>query len=132
MASRQIDAKEMCSSCNAKIHEADTIQCYDCKTMYHAVCTEGNTPYCTNKSFLSSFKKIKTGNFLFVCDLCLTKKENKEASTINDQISTLTETVSSLVREFSTFKAESIARSGITTLEADKEKPWSKLNVLLR
>ena len=121
MASQQIDTNGSCSSCNNEVNEVDTIQCYECKIIFHAVCNEAMSPYCTNKAWLSSFKKLKRSNFLFLCDLCLTKKENNQASTINDQISSLTETVNTLVKEFSTFKNQS---TEIPRAE-EKEQAWS-------
>ena len=123
MASQQIDSNRSCSSCNTEVSETDTMQCYECKLTFHAFCTEVVTPYCTNHSFLSSFKKVKSGNFLFLCDLCLTKKEHNMASTINDQISTLSETVNLLVKEFSAFKDQSAVK--VVSNDNDKKQPWS-------
>ena len=106
----------------------DTVQCFECKLVFHAVCEEAVSPYCTNKSWLSTFKKLKRSNFLFLCDLCLTRKENNQASTINDQISSLTETVNTLVKEFSTFKNQS---TDIPNTE-EKEQSWSNAKRVAR
>lgn len=57
---------------------------------------DGNQQY-SCKSFLNSFKKVKVKNFKFTCDICVTRRENNQASTINEQISELTQTVSKLV-----------------------------------
>ena len=128
MASQQIDTNGSCSSCSHEVNEVDTVQCFECKLVFHAVCEEAVSPYCTNKSWLSTFKKLKRSNFLFLCDLCLTRKENNQASTINDQISSLTETVNTLVKEFSTFKNQS---TDIPNTE-EKEQSWSNAKRVAR
>ena len=51
----------------------------------------------------------------------MTRKENKEASTINDQISSLTETVQLLAKEFSEFKKQSSEKPQVND---EKEQPW--------
>ena len=64
---------------------------------------------------LSSFKKVKSGNFIFVCDTCITKRENQEASSINDQIVALTDTVNKLASKFKTFITEKVAEPNKST-----------------
>ena len=59
-----------------------------------------------SKSFLSLFKNLKSDNFIFICDHCITKRENNEASTIKDQILELTKVVKNLAGEIKNMKAE--------------------------
>ena len=93
----QVNGSGVCNTCQNQANEGEVLQCYDCKSNFHSPCGE-NTPY-GSKTFVSNFKKVKVANFLFVCDVCLTKREHKEASTLKDQISALTETVNSLVKD---------------------------------
>ena len=55
--------------------------------------------------------------------MCLTRKENNAASTINDQITSLAETVNSLAKEFSEFKKQSSTKPEI--IDDDGKQPWS-------
>ena len=103
MVAHQINSSGTCTSCQVKANEAETMLCFDCKSYYHGVC-DNQLLYCT-KSFLTSFKKVKSCNFIFVCDVCLTRRENQEASNIKDQIEALANTVSNLANEFKSFKA---------------------------
>ena len=122
MVAYKVDDKGICSSCSNKVKDREIVQCYDCKIYFHGICGEV-TPYC-NKTFLSSFKKVRCSNFIFVCDMCITKRENLEASSINDQIAALTETVSKLATEFQSFKAENVAVPVQVTEEVHR-LPWS-------
>ena len=119
MVENTINSSGECASCKTAVNEDDVLTCYDCKTDIHAVC-EGDATYAC-KTFITNFKKLKSGNFLFVCNSCITMRENNEASTLKEQIADLTNTVSSLVNEFKEFKQEK---------KTDKEqqegsKPWS-------
>ena len=120
MIAYQVDASGKCSTCNKQTTEADILQCYDCQSYLHGVC--GETPI-TNKTFLKKFKEVRVRNFMFVCDHCLTRRENKQASLMKDQISELTNTVSTLVKEFSAFKLEQAERPAVQTAPAVSEKP---------
>ena len=116
-----------CSTCNKQTTEADILQCYDCQSYLHGVC--GETPI-TNKTFLKKFKEVRVRNFMFVCDHCLTQRENKQASLMKDQISELTNTVSTLVKEFSAFKREQSERPSVQAAPAAPELPpaWTNKN----
>ena len=106
MVAHQVDTSGKCFTCEAETEESDLLQCYDCKVYYHAICGDAQfTPFGC-KTFLGVFKKLKVNNLMFVCDICMIKKENKEASDMKDQIQSLTETVQNLVSEFETFKQD--------------------------
>ena len=85
MVAHQIDDNGICASCSNEVKDPEVVQCYDCKVYFHGICGEV-TPYCS-KTFLGSFKKVKGNNFIFVSDTCITKRENGEASSINNQTS---------------------------------------------
>ena len=99
MASPQIDASGNCQLCKTTaLSETDAISCYDCQGKFHGVCGEAPNQYCSN-TFLRTFQKLKSGNFVFVCDMCLTRKENNQASSIKEQISSFTDTVNSSIND---------------------------------
>ena len=91
-------------NCKDKVKENDMLKCYDCNSTYHAICGEV-TPF-GNKTFVGIFKKLKVDNYLFACDICLTKREDNEASTLKDQFEALTAKVDTLVSKFQGIKSE--------------------------
>ena len=113
MVAHQVDNSGTCSTCQNDTNEAEVLQCYDCKTFFHGVCNNQG-PFC-NKTFLASFKKVKNGNFIFVCDICITKRENQESSNIKDQIKALADTVDTLTSEFKSFKSVKTAQADISS-----------------
>ena len=122
MAAHSVGSSGNCSSCQVETNDSEVLQCYDCQTYYHGICNN-QTPYC-NKTFLSSFKKLKGSNFIFVCDICITKRENQEASSLKDQISELTATVNTLANEFKSFKEEK--QESVTVARNETDTPsWS-------
>ena len=128
MVLHQVNSSGICSTCNVEANEPEVLQCYDCKSFYHGVCGD-QVPY-GSKTFLSLFKKLKVGNIIFVCDICITKRENHEASSINDQIAALTMTVNTLANEFKSFKAEKeipLALNNAAVNQDKNVKPWSNL-----
>ena len=56
------------------------------------------------KHFCLHSKKVKSSNFIFVCNISITKRENQEASSLKEQIAVLTETVNTLAIEFRLIK----------------------------
>ena len=102
--SHQVNSSGECSKCKANTNDIDNLTCYECRTTFHAVCGDA-TPF-GSKTFVNNFRKTKVSNFLFVCDSCLTKWENNEASSMKEQIQDLTATVTMLAQEFKTFKDE--------------------------
>ena len=118
----QVSSSGTCTTCQVETYEAEVLQCYDCKTFYHGVCNN-QAPFC-NKTFLSSFKKVKSSNFIFVCDICIPKRENQEASSLNDQIAALTATVSTRAHKFKQFKEEKLEVATVT-INKTEAPPWS-------
>lgn len=89
MTSPLIDDSGTCTLFKTNcINETELVTCYDCQNKYHGVCSE-DSQYCT-KTFLSSFKKSKSVNFVSVCNTSLTRKENNQATSINEQLSSIT------------------------------------------
>ena len=61
---------------------------------------------------------------MFVCNHCLTRRENKQASDLKDRISELASTVSTLAKEFNAFKTEKGNRS-IKDCHPEESTVWS-------
>lgn len=86
----------ICTSCeDADAHKC-TLTCFMCSRSFHSVCTtaqgdkSGNDTI-TTRSFFKSFDKMiesdkyrsRPGNFVFICDPCMTNHE--KSKTINDE-----------------------------------------------
>ena len=56
-----------------------------------------------------------------MCDVCLTRRETKEASALKDQIEALTEKVNMLVSEFKTIKEQ----KQVVEATSSDSQPWS-------
>ena len=117
MVQHTVDNNGNCSTCQKETKEGELLLCYDCKSYYHGICD--SQPIFCNKTFLASFLKIKSGNFIFVCNTCITKRENKEASSIKDEINELKDTVKTLIEEFKLFK-----ESKTIAPENKEQSPW--------
>ena len=111
-----------CLTCQEVATEHQVLVCYDCKNSFHTEC-DSVVPF-GNKSFVSNYKKLKNNkNFLFMCDNCLTQRENVEASTLKDQISELVKSVAQLTKE-----VRSLKQQEHTLKPAEKVKSKSKGN----
>ena len=138
MVAHQLDSSGSCNTCNTVANVQHILICYGCKTHIHSECQ--NIATYGTKSFLTAFNKLRNNNnFLFVCDLCITKWENKEASTLKDQMAEVVESVARLTKGVlelkSTKKDESTnavsptesknTEKVIPTAGAPKPAPWS-------
>ena len=103
----------ICSSCEDANAKAASLKCLYCKLLFHAVCTtaksdkKGSDTICARTFFNtytatieSQVYKTRPGNFIFICDPCMTKFEQEEASTqeskvdvIDRRVTTLTNTM---------------------------------------
>ena len=119
MAPHQVNSSGVCSSCNQETDESEVIKCYDCQEFFHGVC-ESQTPF-GSKTFLASFKKVKSDNIVMICDICKTKRENNEASCLKDQVSELAATVNALVNKFEVFNCIPELAETVKSLSQDFE-----------
>ena len=100
----QVDASGTCTQCTTEVNATDTLVCCKCKIKYHAICGD-RLPYC-NKSFVKLFKALKCDNFTFTCDACKTREEKQMASTTDEKLEFLTNTVNLLVTEVKQLKEQ--------------------------
>ena len=94
-----------CSRCAAEDASDDSVSCLFCGLLFHMLCfnvtkelpskrTYFKDNACT-KTFYTEYKKIidakkrRVGNFLFVCDSCLTDQEQRNASDVKCHVQTL-------------------------------------------
>ena len=98
-----------CLTCQEVATEQQVLVCYDCKNSFHTEC-DNVVPF-GNKSFVNNYKKLKNNkNFRFMCDNCLTHRENIEASTLKDQISEVVKSVAQLTKEVRLLKQQEPAQ----------------------
>ena len=103
MVPHQIEDNGTCTTCKAVAKDEEMLQCYDCKTHYHVDC--GNTMMCATRSFVKTYKGLKNkANLLFVCNHCLTSRENVEASTLKQQMAEGVTSVTRLTNEVAELK----------------------------
>ena len=86
-----------CNKCLKKVNGND-VKCFICKLRFHATGCSNDIDIC-NVSFLSLFKPFsektgakyaaRPGNFLYICDPCMTSSEIKMASSNEDKVDVL-------------------------------------------
>ena len=118
----KINGDGICTTCGTEPSEK-MVQCYDCKEKFHGVCNKQAPFGCS--SFITSFNNLKKSNFMFVCDECITKRENHEASSIKDQLADLTQTVKALANEVRALKTEK-NRDNVQTETTMAELLWAE------
>ena len=102
MVPYQLSDSGDCSTCHSAPTDLQILECYDCQNKFHADC--GNNGYCC-KSFAKSFKGIRNNtNFLFVCDKCIIRRENNEASSTREQLAAVIETLAILKEDVKDLK----------------------------
>ena len=77
----KIDDVGHCKSCGKVPAPGETVQCYACREIIYALCSEANTDNrVATKTMVSAFLLPSTkSNFMFYCDVCLTKFEISKA-----------------------------------------------------
>ena len=110
MVPHQIDTSGICTTCQANVSEQQLIECYDCKNKYHADECDNKATFCS-KSNLKIFKGLQRnrGNFIFICDGCITRRELNVASSMKDQLEAVVESVALLTKEVKSLKNGNLA-----------------------
>ena len=89
----EVDQSGMCSPCSLQVNE-NWIECGDCKSLFHGNCGSQNKALYCCKTFLTTFKALKSPNVIFLCDACLTRREQLEASSLKEQLASMVNSVS--------------------------------------
>ena len=119
MVPYEINGSGTCSSCDAIAVEQHILECFTCRRTFHAEC-DNNASFAT-KSFVKSFKGLRNNiNFFFVCDHCITNRENTEASSLKQQMAEVVASVSRLAKEVSDLKKEGSGQTSVEVPVADK------------
>ena len=81
----------ICPSCTKTPTQAECLQCYICKSVFHGICesTNNDTKLCTN-SMIKAFHSPSTkNNFKFFCNNCLTEFERSMVESQAEKITNL-------------------------------------------
>ena len=103
MVPHEIDGSGICGTCKVAAQEHHILECHDCERRYHSDCNDV-VPYAT-RTYLKHYNGLRNkSNFLFVCNHCVTDRENREASTLKDQMADVVAAVERLSKEVSELK----------------------------
>ena len=116
----------ICSTCKRAGNDSELIECCNCKKIFHAVCSEGES-ICT-KTFLKDFARA-TGrsNFQWVCNMCCTEMEVMKCSSLEIQVSSLMKIVKTLSDDIKELKSQvKPEKSVCMPASSEQERPsWS-------
>ncbi len=118
---RLISDDGICGNCLAENALEDSICCLECELTFHACCFDvkketSRRVYrpdnACSKTFLDSLKQLtdskkknkRFGNFLYVCDPCMTTREHKKASNLKSHVQTLETKMTSMENDIATIK----------------------------
>lgn len=102
-----IDINGICTTCEDADAKDHVLCCFlGCGNLFHGVCRDAKGDKKKNetistRSFFNSFEaqtnnKSRPGNFVFICDFCMTKHEHEMASTEETKVDTLNKRVNNL------------------------------------
>ena len=144
---RYVDENDICLMCEKKTNDgpgpsADTVCCHFCDYKFHALCTDNESKVlsdniCT-KSFFDAFVTRKSttgvnskrkGNFVFVCDPCMTKREDFVASDTKSHVKSLETKIESLESDISEIKSILLKGSHVQAPTSEHSNPHSPVPV---
>ena len=123
MIAYQIDESGICSTCRISARDQDVVMCLDCKNKFHADC-DNTRPSCTNRSFLDTHIRMSrnnTNNFPFICDHCLTRRENNEASSLKEQLAAVVKSLAVLTQEVQSIKQSKLDDNQDNSADGDSD-----------
>ena len=87
----KVDVNSVCPACTETPPAAECIQCFRCKSVFHAICenTNNDTKLATNTLIKGFHAPSTKPNFKFLCDVCLTKFERSLVDTQTEKIENL-------------------------------------------
>ncbi|KAL5261656.1 hypothetical protein ACHWQZ_G007376 [Mnemiopsis leidyi] len=135
-----------CSNCDGKkIPSDELVCCFVCQHSFHALCfvTNANDKRRTyfkdntcSQTCLKSFKQAQAaknsnkhfGSFVFICDICLTTKEQEKAKDVISHVSNLEQKILSMESDLTTIKnllCENNSNAPVPTPQViQPENPW--------
>jgi len=140
---RRISSAGVCEFCAMDNALDDSVCCLFCRNHFHVICSfldnAGAKKYFAdnpcNKTFFTHFKNIdpskRFGNFVFVCDKCITKHEEGKASDVQTHVQTLNDRVTSMEGSLSEIKAllEKPFKSNESCIAAQRNRSCTTQNV---
>ena len=113
------DSDGICMSCKTDPSVGESVECFTCKEMFHALCAEmSQETKVGSQTMVKTFLAASTkGNFKFYCDECLTKLELSAAESESQKIINLQEKYNSMEK-----KMDQILK----LLLSEKEEPMKK------
>ena len=114
---RCINENDKCPNCEDDCPHDTSLQCFKCEKVFHALCKDDKGEWlsdnpCT-KTFFDSFIKRyeksginskRLGNFIFMCDFCITTDENNRAADLKSHVKSLENEVTSMKSDIATIK----------------------------
>ena len=102
----KLDGNGKCSACQKDSVDGEHIKCFDCKELFHVVCTSaGPDDKVANITTIRNFLLASTkDNFHFYCDKCLTNMEIRKTETNNERISNLEGKMSGIDKQLDEIK----------------------------
>ena len=130
----KLDVDGQCLLCKKVSLPNECVECFVCKTSFHAVCPNTNneeklaTKTTVANFLLSSTKK----NFAFLCDICLTTLERNNAETDTQRINSLENRIGEMSNQLSDIKslltkaptAEPVKEMPVENLQPMKNSIW--------
>ena len=90
----KLDVGSICPGCDETPPNDQCVQCYVCKSRFHAVCEVANDTQVGTKTMVKTFVATSTkSNFKFFCDVCVTVFERNLVETEDQKINALFEKV---------------------------------------
>ena len=122
----QINTDGNCVTCGNQGTDNDMIKCFSCKIHFHAVCPDTQSK--PNKICTSSFFNLFNGNttkqnFIWMCDVCITKAEANECKGVEDRIDTLQEKVEKMSDDMAEIKKLLVSKPVIQSADSLSTTP---------
>ena len=128
-----------CNNCSKVSGPNENVECYVCKVHFHVICSETNKEdQVATKTTVTNFLLNSTkSNFLFMCDVCLTKFEQNMASTDSQRVNMLESKMDVMAQQLSNIndllmnqqQQPAPIKNKETSVSKQPDNPWfSKVN----
>ena len=125
-----LNSDGVCITCE-KSAIGSSVSCFICFKKFHAVGCSVSSDICT-RTYLNSFTPLsektgindqRPGNFKFVCDICMTKFEKKQARNTSDEFTCLQNQVNKLDESMKDIKQLLINNSNMSPRNDSCQSP---------
>ena len=92
-----VKTNSICPACNSTPSQAECVECFICKSHYHAICEGANEVLLGTKTMVKTFVAAsRKSNFKFFCDVCLTEFERNLVETEDQKMNGLVNKVNNM------------------------------------